>query len=107
MLSTKEAIELSKNKPVDEKKAESAAELAELRLVKLQWLEHPVTKALIKYLSEHELNEIASAVACKSLNRDQDALNRLVSLEQIRVIKHAISSPNFIFGNAHTTNNQE
>jgi hypothetical protein len=50
MITTQEAIKLSKDKPADEKKAEEQAAFAEARLAKLQWLEHPVTKSLIRTL---------------------------------------------------------
>lgn len=105
MLSTKEAINLSKNKPVDEKKADEQAAFAEARLTKLQWLEHPVTKALIRQITSLEKEGIENAVRAKLARQDSDALTQLVCLEQLRVVKVIISSPEIIFGNAHNTDN--
>jgi hypothetical protein len=107
MITTQEAIKLSKDKPADEKKAEEQAAFAEARLAKLQWLEHPVTKSLIRTLRKLDMDEVSAALAHKHANRDQQALNSLVALEQLRFIKDVISSPDIIFGNAHTTNNNQ
>jgi hypothetical protein len=53
------------------------------------------------------MDEVSAALAHKHANRDQQALNSLVALEQLRFIKDVISSPDIIFGNAHTTNNNQ
>lgn len=105
MLSPSEAIKLSKNKPVDEKKAEEQAAFVEARLAKLQWLEHPETKALIRQLTVLEQEGIQSAVRHKVARNDVGALETLVCLEQLRIVKLIVSSPEIIFGNAHNTDN--
>jgi hypothetical protein len=107
MITTRDAINLSKNKPVDEKKAENAAELAEARLAKLQWLEHPQTKLLIANLKFIETTIVQLASDAKASRQNELALDHLVALRMVKTIRLDIVNPDMIFGNAHTTNNQE